>query len=52
MLIRQVPIFPSCFDEYESEYGLQKITHDKYNDNNNNNDTKKHTLLNSSQIEN
>ena len=52
MLMRQVPIFPSCFDEYESEYGLQKITHAKYNDNNNNNDTKKHTLLNSSQIEN
>ena len=52
MLMRQVPIFPSGFDEYKSEYGLQKITHDKYNDNNNNNDTKKNTLLNSSQIEN
>lgn len=35
MLIRRVPIFPSCIDEYESEYGLKKI-HDKYDDNNNN----------------
>ena len=31
---------------------FKEITHDKYNDNNNNNDTKKHTFLNSSQIEN
>lgn len=31
---------------------FNEITHDKYNDNNNNNDTKKHTFLNFSQIEN